>query len=142
MAGRGPVPKAEGQRRRRNEPARGEWVDLGPLETPVLPELDDLAPRAQALYDAWRQDPVTGTYGASEIAAVVELARLQDEFETGGDPDLKFQRVTPSELRLRMDGLGLTLKGKRDLRVRLVGEAPEEAKAGEVVDIRANVRAV
>jgi hypothetical protein len=140
MAGRGPTPKAEGQRRRRNEPMRGEWVDLGPLEAPVLPEMTDLFPRAQALYDAWRLDPITATFGPSEIAATVELAHLTDEFATGGDPDLKFQRVTPSELRLRMDGLGLTAKGKRDLRVRLVSEvedAPAAAPAAEVRSLRA-----
>jgi hypothetical protein len=140
MAGKGFAPKAKDQRRNRVEPSRGEWVDLLPLEAPVLPEVKDLCPRAQALYDAWRADPVTGTFGPSEVAATVELARLQDEFESGGDPDLKFQRVTPSELRLRMDGLGLTLKGKRDLRVRLVSASsePEAARVGaEVRRLRA-----
>jgi hypothetical protein len=94
----------------------------------------------QALYDAWRLDPITATFGPSEVAATVELARLTDEFESGGDPDLKFQRVAPSELRLRMDGLGLTLKGKRDLRVRLVSDvedAPAAAPAAEVRSLRA-----
>lgn len=130
VAGRGFAPKPKDQRRNRTEPARGEWVELGPLEVPVLPVIDDLCPRAQALYDAWREDPVTGTFGPSEVAGAVELARLHDEFESGGDPELKFQRVSPSELRLRMDGLGLTLKGKRDLRVRL-------APAAEVADVAA-----
>jgi hypothetical protein len=140
MAGQGRAPKPKDQRRNRVEPSRGEWVDLGPLEAPILPEIVDLCPRAQALYDAWRDDPVTATFGPSEVAACVELARLQDEFESGGDPGLKYQRVTPSELRLRMDGLGLTLKGKRDLRVRLVSEAesePERPKLAEVREIRA-----
>lgn len=140
MAGQGFAPKPKEQRRNRTEPARGEWVDLPPLDVPVLPEVDGLCPRAQALYDAWRADPVTSTFGPSEVAAAVELARLHDEFESGGDPELKFQRVSPSELRLRMDGLGLTLKGKRDLRVRLVSVSAEvetERPGAEVRRLRA-----
>jgi hypothetical protein len=140
VAGQGFAPKPKDQRRNRTEPTRGEWVDLGPLEAPVLPELNDLSPRAQALYDAWRADPVTGTFGPSEVAATVELAHLTDEFESGGDPELKFQRVSPSELRLRMDGLGLTLKGKRDLRVRLV--ATEAAPARKTAPRSRKLRAV
>jgi hypothetical protein len=140
MAGQGFAPKPKDQRRNRTEPTRGEWVDLGPLEAPVLPELKELSPRAQALYDAWRADPVTGTFGPSEVAATVELAHLQDEFESGGDPELKFQRVSPSELRLRMDGLGLTLKGKRDLRVRLV--ATEATPARKTAPRSRKLRAV
>jgi hypothetical protein len=140
VAGQGFAPKPKDQRRNRTEPSRGEWVDLGPLATPVLPELTELSPRAQALYDAWRADPVTGTFGPSEVAAAVELAHLTDEFESGGDPDLKFQRVSPSELRLRMDGLGLTLKGKRDLRVRLV--ATEAAPARKAAPRSRKLRAV
>lgn len=148
MAGRGPAPKQEGQRRRRNAPERGEWVDLKPLGEPVLPELDgarEWHPRTVALWEAWREDPATGMYGPAERAAVVELAYLTDEFVTGGDPEVRFQRVTPAELRQRMDGLGLTAKGKRDLRWRTVaeagtGEKPQEP--GEVVAFARPVRAV
>src|SRR5689334_17387882 len=98
MAGRGPAPKPEGQRRRRNEPARGEWVDLVPLEAPVLPKADSVwHPRTVALWDAWREDPASGMFGPAEIAACVELGWLMDEFATGGDPDRKVQRVTAAE---------------------------------------------
>jgi hypothetical protein len=141
VAGRGFAPKPKDQRRNRTEPARGEWVDLGPLEAPVLPELAGLHERAQTLYEAWRLDPVTSTYGPSEIAAAVELAHLTDEFATGPDPGVKFQRVAPAELRQRMDGLGLTLKGKRDLRVRLVSDAEDAPAAAPAADVRA-LRAV
>lgn len=147
MAGRGPAPKTEGQRRRRNEPARGEWVDLEPLAEPILPELDaerQWHPRTVALWSAWRQDPATAMYGPAERAAVLELAYLTDEFVTGGDPEVKFQRVTPAELRQRMDGLGLTSKGKRDLRWRTVAEVAvdDRVPVAPVVGIRDHVRAV
>ena len=128
MAGRGPAPKDPGARRRRNEPARGEWVDLEPLTGPVLPKADpSWGGRTVALWNAWRDDPATGMYGPAEIAAAVELGWLTDEFTSGGAPDVKFQRVTPAELRQRMDGLGLTAKGKRELRWRTAAETAASA---------------
>jgi hypothetical protein len=146
MAGRGPAPKQEGQRRRRNVPERGEWVDLEPLSEPVLPELDsghEWHPRTRSLWEAWRADPASGMFGPAEVASAVELAWLMDEFASGGDPDRKVQRVTAAELRLRMDGLGLTAKGKRDLRWRSTGEV-EATGAGSAgpAPARGHLRAV
>jgi hypothetical protein len=83
-------------------------VDLEPLEKAVLPVADRSWPaHVRVLWKAWREDPVTSQYSSSEVAAVRELARLYDE-------------LAPNEQRLRMDGLGLTPKGKRDLRWRVL----------------------
>lgn len=106
MAGRGPAPKDPGQRRRYNQPARAEWTDLAPLEQPVLP----LARRewglnAKRAWRAWRTDPVTTQWGQADVHYAMELCRLYDD-------------LMPSEQRLRMDALGLSPKGKRDLRWR------------------------
>jgi hypothetical protein len=86
MAGRGPAPKPKDQRRRRNAPARGEWVDLPPVDEPVLPELPKRPrgtgrwhPRTVALWEAWRQDPATTQFGPAEVAAAVELAFLHHD---------------------------------------------------------------
>jgi hypothetical protein len=59
-------------------------------------------------------------HGPAEIAAAVELAYVMEEYVRGIE--------RPNEVRLRMDGLGLTPKGKRDLRYRVdpAGE-PEPA---------------
>jgi hypothetical protein len=143
MAGRGPAPKPKEQRRNRHEPSRGEWVDLPELAEPVLPPLDpahEWHPRTTAQWEAWRADPASGMFGPAEVAAAVELAWLADEFASGGNPDLKIQRVSAAELRLRMDGLGLTAKGKRDLRWRTGGEqeaAKAEVPLAEVRELRA-----
>ena len=111
MAGRGPAPKPASQRRRRNEPMRGEWVDLAPLSKPVLePAPAEWPPEAQSLWNAWREDPVTATYSPADLLALKQLC-------------LRFGELQDSEQRLRMDGLGLTPKGKRDLRLRLTPEA-------------------
>jgi hypothetical protein len=140
MAGRGPVPKDPAARRNRTPSARGEWVDLPPLERPVLPELAPSAsargrrwsPRTVAAWNAWRQDPATGQFGPAEIAAAVELAYVMEAHVRGEEK--------AAEVRLRMDGLGLTPKGKRDLRWR-VAEKPAEPERPKLAELR-RLRAV
>jgi len=137
MAGRGPAPKDASQRRRRNEPARGEWVDLPPLDGPVLPPLPDRedgwASRTRGAWDAWRADPATGMFGPAEVQAAMDLAHLYDANVRRGD-----ERFA-SETRLRADGLGLTAKGKRDLRWRVgeVEDLPVKKKLASVTRLRA-----
>jgi hypothetical protein len=116
MAGRGPAPKAQGQRRHRNQPQRGEWVDLEPIAKPVLPTADSAwsAP-AKRLWAAWRLDPVSATFGPGDVEALREFARQYDD-------------LAPNEQRLRMDGFGLTPKGRRDLRLRLPSEQEPAGK--------------
>lgn len=115
MAGIGPAPAET--RRRRNEPARGEWVDLAPLGAPVLPELPELSEDAREMWEAWRSDPVTAQWSIADVAYAKATIRMLDAGKT-----------KPSEIRLRMDGLGLTPKGKRDLRWRVPTD-PAPAKA-------------
>ena len=123
---RGPAPKPKDQRRRRNQPARGEWVDLEPLVEPVLPEADESwSGRVKRLWAAWRADPVSSQYGAADVAALWELA-------------CEFESLKPNEQRLRMDGFGLTPKGKRDLRWRTPSETA--AQTGGSVPKLAEVR--
>lgn len=148
MAGRGPAPKPEGQRRRRNAPERGEWLDLSLVAEPILPTLEEVDgrtewhPRVDRLWEAWRRDPASTQFGPAEIAAAVELAYLVQEFTAGADSERKYDRVSASELRLRMDGLGLTAKGKRDLRWRaptpgLEVEHEDERQLADVHRLRA-----
>lgn len=122
MAGRGRAPAEN--RRRRNVPMRGEWVDLEPLEAPVLPELPegewrpDWTPETVELWEAWRADPVTAQWSPSDVAFAVETIMLRNEKGL----------AAANEVRLRMDSLGLTPKGKRDLRWRLPKAEPEVAE--------------
>lgn len=113
MAGTGPAPKDASQRRRRNEPARGEWVDLEPLSAPVLPELpeceDGWSPMTVMTWAAWRRDPVTAQWSPSDVAYALDTIRLYEQMTAS----------SANEVRIRMDGLGLTPKGKRDLRWRI-----------------------
>jgi hypothetical protein len=140
MAGRGPAPKDPGQRRRRNEPARGEWVELEALKGPVLPLLPkrgkgegSWSPRTRAVWAAWRADPATSQYGPAEVAAAVELAWIFEAAVRGEE--------RASEVRLRMDGLGLSAKGKRDLRWRSPTEQKPSAAPVRLAEVR-RLRAV
>lgn len=125
----GPPPKDPGARRRRNAPARGEWVDLDPLPAPILDPLPDLegeawSPNTFAMWEAWRADPVTAFWTPADLAYAMDTIMLH-------------QAMTPSnanEIRLRMDGLGLTPKGKRDLRYRV----PEQV--AEIVELKGKPR--
>jgi hypothetical protein len=127
MAGKGPAPKEN--RRRRNVPARGEWADLQPLDKPVLPVLPKASPlrhpetdadigwpvETRDLWNAWRRDPVTSQWSPADVAYAFDTIRIH--------------AVAPwkmaNEIRLRMDALGLTPKGKRDLRWRVAADGDE-----------------
>jgi hypothetical protein len=119
MAGRGPAPKNPDERARSNVPDRGEWSDLPPLTKPVLPALPKRtraegpwSSRTTRAWKAWRADWVTGAYGPAEVAQAVELAYLYEDAVR--DPRAAWW----AEVRQWMDRLGLTMKGKRDLRLR------------------------
>lgn len=123
MAGRGPAPAET--RRRRNEPARGDWVDLPPLEKPVLEPLPRLEgdelwrPQTMLTWEAWRRDPVTAMWSPADVAHALDTILLHNAMTTSG----------ANEVRIRMDGLGLTPKGKRDLRWRIGTAEPVAAPA-------------
>ena len=121
MAGRGPAPKPPEERRRRNAPAGGEWIDLpAELTSAVLPTLPkrgkgagNWSARTRAAWTAWRADPATSQFGPADIQLVIDLAWLYEEWVR--DPRVNLA----GEIRQRMDALGLTPKGRQDRRWRL-----------------------
>lgn len=120
MAGIGPAPKDPGQRRNRSAPLRGEWVDLQPLAEPVLPALGDphmWSERSRLKWEAWRADPVSALWTPADVSFARDTLWLYEMMKAS----------TASEVRLREDALGLTPKGKRDLRWR----APGDPAAGQ-----------
>lgn len=132
MAGNGPAPKDAAARRRRNQPERGDWQTLRPLERPALeplPVLDgeDLwSARTAETWEAWREDPVTATWSPADRAYAMDTILIH-QMVYGPEGDM----ARANELRLRMDSLGLTPKGKRDLRYRLPAvDEDEDTDAG------------
>lgn len=132
MAGTGPAPKLPHERRNRVPPQRGEWVDLKPLDTPVLPSLPKRergsgtwSARTKAAWKAWREDPVTSQYGPADTQAALDLVFLYEEWVRGN-------LSLTTEVRHLRDRLGLNPKGKRDLRWRIVekkAEAPRRTSS-------------
>ena len=66
---------------------------------------------SHSMWRAWRADPVTSQYGPADIAAICYLAE-------------HFHALSDTSRWAAMDRLGLTPKGKRDLRWR----TPQEVK--------------
>lgn len=157
------APKEKEQRRRSAPPTRGEWVDLVELDHAVIPELpenpqkwapgmtraiwkeDEFAPElletwsvmTRTMWESWREDPVTSQWSPSDITYAMETILIREKL---GNDSSKL-----NEIRLRMDSLGLTPKGKRDLRWRnphqLTGEeTTEEAKEKRKASAAANDR--
>ncbi len=128
MGGNGPAPKLN--RQRRQSPVRGDWVQLKPLAGPVLPILDDIPspgscegewPYTSRMYwDAWRESPVTATWTADDKALAIDPISAHAEAASGG------RGAPPAEIRLRMESLGLTPKGRRDSRLLLPDETPAD----------------
>lgn len=118
MAGVGPAPKDAAQRHRGKPARRGEWIDLpvaGPV--PKLPR-GTWSARTKAAWSSWWSDPASTQWTEADKGAVVELAYVHADFAMG-------KVSLAAEVRLRMDILGLTQKGKRDLRWRVVAEVAE-----------------
>jgi hypothetical protein len=129
----GPAPKQPSERRRRNVPAGGEWIELpATVEKPILPPLPrrtraegPWSARTRETWEAWRQDPATTHYTPADVGYALSTIRL-----------VEIAHAQPTaawlaEIRRRMDGLGLTAKGKRYLRWRVAAPA-------EVVELPAS----
>jgi hypothetical protein len=70
--------------------------------------------RARATWAAWREDPVTATWSPADVAYARETVHLVDRLARNLTAGLA------AEVRLRLDGLGLTPKGRQALRLRIV----------------------
>lgn len=115
----GPPPKDPAQRRRRNAPARGDWVELEPLNKPVLGRLPRRetntgvwSTRARETWKAWRQDPVAQVFTPADIAMTELLIFQVDELAKG-------RHTLANAVMSGMKQLGLSPEGKRALRFRV-----------------------
>lgn len=102
---------------------RGEWTELPPLEGPVLLQLPDKpgeaewSQRARDTWEAWREHPATAQLTKADIAFLVDTLVLVDRCAC--EP----QASLAAEIRIRLDNVGLTPKGRQDRRWRI---APED----------------
>lgn len=99
---------------------------------PELPELveGEWRERTWQAWQAWRADPVTALWSPADVDYALDTIMLHQSSFTS----------KAAEIRLRMDALGLTPKGKRDLRWRPPAEQerePDVARPAEVRKLRA-----
>jgi hypothetical protein len=100
---------------------------------PELPELvdDQWSPNTVATWEAWRSDSVTALWTPADVAYAMDTIMLHNVMTP----------TSASEVRLRMDALGLTPKGKRDLRWRPAQVEPAAAEVRRLPQAR-RLRAV
>lgn len=115
--------KDPSQRVNRVKPV-SEWVDLEPLDAPVLPAYPPPWYKRDAkpfvvpkwMWDLWRADPVTGAWSNGDIALALDLGQ-------------NWQHYKPEHRLRTMNCLGLTAAGRRNLRLRNAAEKQNAEKA-------------
>lgn len=133
----GPPPAKE--RRRRNVPARGDWVTLpaDPYKGPKpdlrgLPVDGSLSAYSKTAWKHWWRSPMAHMWTEAEwpillrLVVVTELvARATKRGETRGLSSLL------GEQRQLEDRLGISEKGRRDLRWQFAGDDTDEQAASD-----------
>lgn len=144
MAGMGPAPKPAHLRRRRNAPAHGNGTVIPRLRKGPVPKMPRhyvvdgnelvFSPDARDAWKRWWRDGVATTWAEADWPALTRAIRLYDEW-TGGST----RRGLDSELRLTLEGLGLSPKGRLQLRLRYAepGEESAPKSPGTVTPIKA-----
>lgn len=148
MAGRGPAPKPKDLRVNRVKPKRGEWQIL-PAEPfkgtrPPLPKVTGgLLAATKNTWEIWWSSPMAHMWTRAEWPTLIRLIVMVDrvtralnrgEFFTG------FASMN-TEIRQIQDHLGLSEKGRRDLRWQLPTDDDTEPELAVVSDISSRRRA-
>lgn len=134
----GPAPKES--RRRRNAPARGEYqppTGVGWQHGPVPAPPERLLKASRDAWATWMGAWFASHWTPDDLPGLRTVIRLYDQVERG-----EFVRV--SELRLHMDGYGITPKGQQDRRWSppKPEEAPKSAEEHPADALYAHLRAV
>lgn len=128
MAGRGPTPKPEGKRARRNKPSSDlKVIESAPVGQPPLPEEapgdEDWHPRTIEWWERWGEDPLSQEFRSSDWSELLDCAAIHSRFWNG---DLKLA----GELRLRTGKFGATQEDRARLRIQFAAadEADEKRR--------------
>ena len=123
MAGTGPAPKPDDQRRRANAPAHGaerglvnDEVLRGPALAGLLPTLPEEGPVADAVarwWETWRRSPMAQTFLGTDWQRLAMLAPLVAAYWS--EPNTK----DLAEIRLNEERLGATMGDRLKVRVRI-----------------------
>ncbi len=137
MAGKGPRPKTT--RRRRNTPARGDWKapdGIGWQHGKIPEPPDGLLKASIATWRTWFGSWFAAHWTPEDVPGLTIVILLWDQVNRG-----EYQRS--AELRLQMDGYGITPKGQTDRRwEKPAPSAPEKKPSGSSADRRRRLRVV
>lgn len=122
MAGRGPAPKPDGERRRRNKPAVPTTVVAGDgqVRGPDLPDLIDWPAPTRTWWETWRQSPQSVSFTDTDWSFLLDTALLHARLWAGDSG-------AAAELRLRVAKFGATPEDRARLRMSI--EEPPAAAA-------------
>jgi hypothetical protein len=112
MSGHGIAPKDPDRRRNRSSPRRGEWKaspGIGWQHTPFPQAPDGLTEASRIAWTTWLRAWFAAHWEPGDLPALRIMVLLFDQVERG-----KYQRA--AELRMWLDGFGVTKKGQQDRR--------------------------
>jgi hypothetical protein len=110
MSGRGPAPKP--QRRRANDPVRGEWQPspgVGWQHGAVPKPPDGLLMASKVAWETWMRAWFAAHWTPDDLPGLRKVVQLYDATERG-------ELHRSAELRMSMDNYGITPKGQQDRR--------------------------
>ena len=148
MPGRGPAPKKPQNRTNRHKPQRGEWVTL-PAEPykgpkPILPRVaGGLLKSTKDTWTVWWATPMAHRWQEADWPVIQQLIVMTDRISralSSGEFFTGYASMV-TEARYLRDQLGLTEKGRRDLRWELPGDDEAETGLAPVTDISSRRRA-
>ena len=136
MAGRGPAPKPDDQRRRRNTPTVEETrlVDDGQRVGPTITKAtgrSDWSPYVKAWFETWRTSPQAKAFLGTDWQRLAMLVLLVAAFELDPKP------TTLAEIRQNEERLGATVVDRQRARMKV---ERDDAPAAPVVALATSRR--
>lgn len=121
---RGPLPKADDKRERRNAPTfEATHLDAVPVKAPALPNRRKLSAPTRRWWDTWKSSPQAALFLSTDWQRLLLLVPMVEAY-FGGD----LSRL--AEIRLNEAKLGATPEDRLRLRWRL-READKDAERAE-----------
>lgn len=128
---RGPTPKADEKRQRRNEPtfASIELDRDAKVKAPVLPQRSKLLARTRGWYETWASSPQAAQFLGTDWQRLQMLALVVDDFFRASEPGLRQKLL--AEIRSQEAKLGGTPEDRLRLRWRLAESDRAEERASK-----------
>lgn len=123
MAGRGPAPKDQSQRARRNvDPIGMRVITAEPVQQPELPATIDWPTRTIEWWQMWADSPLSAEFTTTDWSELMDTALIHARLWGLGDVKVA------AELRLRVAKFGATPEDRARLRIQFAAADEAEEK--------------